>query len=70
MVLLLTEWPEFVAMDPHWASRLVRRPIVIDGRNKLDADRWARAGWTVHSPGRSTRVGHAGAMNADATATA
>jgi UDPglucose 6-dehydrogenase len=70
LVLHLTEWPEFVAMDPRWAARLVRQPVVIDGRNKLDAERWARAGWTVHSVGRPRRGQSVPARNADATASA
>ena len=52
LVAHLTEWPQFVALDPRWAARLVRRPIVIDGRNKLDAERWSAAGWAVHGVGR------------------
>jgi UDPglucose 6-dehydrogenase len=52
LVLHLTEWPQFVEMDPHWAASLVRRRVVIDGRNRLDPDRWAGAGWTVQGVGR------------------
>jgi UDPglucose 6-dehydrogenase len=51
-VLVLTEWPEFVNADPEDLGRLVRTRTVIDGRNCLDAERWAQAGWTVSSIGR------------------
>ncbi|TNM50126.1 UDP-glucose/GDP-mannose dehydrogenase family protein [Nocardioides albidus] len=65
LVLHLTEWPEFAAMDPRWAARLVRWPVIIDGRNRIDSGRWAAAGWTVHSVGRPRRGAPARALVAD-----
>jgi len=47
VVLLLTEWAEFVDADPEALGAVVRNRVVIDARNKLDADRWAAAGWMV-----------------------
>jgi UDPglucose 6-dehydrogenase len=47
VVLLLTEWAEFLDADPVALGAVVRNRVVIDARNKLDADRWAAAGWTV-----------------------
>jgi UDPglucose 6-dehydrogenase len=52
LVLHLTDWPEFAAIDPHRAAQLVRGRRIIDGRNRLDADRWRLAGWTFHGVGR------------------
>ena len=52
LVLHLTDWPEFAAIDPHHAARLVRGRRIIDGRNRLDGDRWRLAGWTFHGVGR------------------
>lgn len=66
LVLHLTDWPQFVAMDPRWAARLVRRTVVIDGRNKLDPDRWAGAGWSFHAIGRPSRVSPVPALAVDA----
>ena len=57
LVMHLTDWPEFAQIDPQWAARLVRRRRVIDGRNKLDAEAWRRAGWDFRGIGR----GHQGA---------
>jgi UDPglucose 6-dehydrogenase len=57
LVLHLTEWPEFRFIDPHHAGRLVRRRLLVDGRNRLDADRWRLAGWDVHGIGRPSAVG-------------
>jgi UDPglucose 6-dehydrogenase len=54
-VLVLTEWPAFVAADPAHLARLVRSPIVIDARNCIDAVRWGDAGWTVRTLGRPAR---------------
>ena len=45
-VVLVNEWPEFKEIDPVWAATLVRTPIIIDGRNTLDAAVWRAAGWT------------------------
>lgn len=52
VVVHLTEWPEYQAIDPVALRSLVTRPVLVDARCTLDADRWAHAGWTVHAPGR------------------
>ncbi len=54
-VLVLTEWPEFVELDPADLADTVRAKVVVDGRNCLDPGRWAGAGWQVHALGRRTR---------------
>ncbi|TFC93287.1 MULTISPECIES: UDP-glucose/GDP-mannose dehydrogenase family protein [Cryobacterium] len=51
-VVLVTEWAEFKQIDPVWAAALVRVPIIIDGRNTLDAAAWRAAGWTYLGLGR------------------
>lgn len=51
-VLVLTEWREFVELDPAGLAGSVRAKVVVDGRNCLDTDRWMRAGWRVHCLGR------------------
>ena len=50
-VLLLTEWPEYVGLDPV-ALGPVAVPRVIDGRNCLDPATWREAGWTYRALGR------------------
>jgi len=52
VVLLLTEWQEFIDLDPAEAAGQVARPVVIDGRNALDPGRWREAGWTHLGLGR------------------
>jgi UDPglucose 6-dehydrogenase len=53
-VLVLTEWPEFVAADPEHLARLVKSPVVIDARNCLDGETWSAAGWAFRALGRPT----------------
>jgi UDPglucose 6-dehydrogenase len=52
VVLLLTEWPQYVQADPVALGALVRRRHVIDGRNALDAATWKAAGWSYRALGR------------------
>ncbi|WP_431279627.1 UDP-glucose dehydrogenase family protein [Leifsonia poae] len=52
IVVLLTEWPEFVSLDPDEAGDLVASKRVVDGRNSLDPARWRAAGWQYTGLGR------------------
>ncbi len=52
LVLVLTEWPEFAALDPAVLGGVVARRRVLDGRNVLDHERWRAAGWQVRGVGR------------------
>jgi UDPglucose 6-dehydrogenase len=52
LVVLVTEWPEFVDIDPVWAAGLVKTRTIIDGRNALDPAAWRAAGWTYFGMGR------------------
>ena len=51
-VVLVTEWPEYKALDPVQVAGLVRGTVIVDGRNCLDAERWRAAGWTYRGLGR------------------
>jgi UDPglucose 6-dehydrogenase len=51
-ILVLTEWPEFVDLDPVELAGITRAKVVVDGRNCLDVARWRAAGWQVHCLGR------------------
>jgi UDPglucose 6-dehydrogenase len=55
LVLHLTEWPEYRAIDPAALRQAVARPVVIDARCALNAAHWRQAGWTVHVLGRPTQ---------------
>jgi UDPglucose 6-dehydrogenase len=52
VLLVLTEWPEFRSIPPQQYAALVRRKVVIDGRNVLDADRVVCSGLTYRGVGR------------------
>ncbi|MFJ4670170.1 UDP-glucose dehydrogenase family protein [Kitasatospora purpeofusca] len=52
VVLLLTEWSEFVELDPAALGEEVAVRAVVDGRNVLDPEAWRAAGWTYRSLGR------------------
>jgi UDPglucose 6-dehydrogenase len=52
LILHLTEWPEFRALDPHAVAAVVAHPRIIDGRNVLDHESWRAAGWTYRALGR------------------
>ena len=54
-VLVLTEWREFVDLDPAELADTVRAKVVVDGRNCLDAKRWTETGWRVYALGRRPR---------------
>jgi UDPglucose 6-dehydrogenase len=52
LVLHLTEWADYRAIDPAGLRAIVANPVLIDGRCTLDAGLWRGAGWTVLVPGR------------------
>lgn len=52
VVLLLTEWPQYRALDPAALGAVVRRRHLVDGRNALDPAAWRDAGWTYRALGR------------------
>jgi UDPglucose 6-dehydrogenase len=54
LAVLVTEWPEFVDMDWAAAAAAMSRRILIDGRNVLNGDELAAAGFTYSSFGRGT----------------
>jgi UDPglucose 6-dehydrogenase len=53
LILHLTEWKEYRAIDPSALSSLVKRKIIIDGRNMLNRELWRKAGWKFHALGRT-----------------
>jgi UDPglucose 6-dehydrogenase len=53
LILHLTEWREYRELDPKSLASLVKRKIIIDGRNALDRDKWRADGWQFHALGRS-----------------
>lgn len=52
LVVLVTEWREYKALDPVETGRLVAEKRIIDGRNVLDLAEWRAAGWQIRGLGR------------------
>jgi UDPglucose 6-dehydrogenase len=52
LVLHLTEWADYRAIDPAALAAIVSQPTIIDARCALDAALWRAAGWSVHVLGR------------------
>ena len=50
-VLVLTEWRQFIDLDPDDLADRVRAQVIVDGRNCLDFARWEQAGWQVYRLG-------------------
>ncbi len=51
-VLLLTEWKQFLELDPGELGELVSQKAVVDGRNCLNPVAWRDAGWFYRALGR------------------
>ncbi len=52
LILHLTEWAEFRALDPASLDGIVAVKRILDGRGALDAHLWRAAGWTYRALGR------------------
>ena len=64
-VVLVTEWDEFADLPLEEMKKLMRRPLIIDGRNFLDPQKVRDAGFTYEGIGRHliparARRAHAG----------
>jgi UDPglucose 6-dehydrogenase len=52
VVLLLTEWREFIELDPDELGGVVAERKIVDGRNALEPEVWREAGWHYRALGR------------------
>lgn len=50
-LMIATEWPEFKSLDWPRISRLMQRPLVLDGRNLLDCGEMERFGFEYYGVG-------------------
>jgi UDPglucose 6-dehydrogenase len=53
--VLVTEWREFAELDWNAAAERMARPLVVDGRNFLDPEQLAQAGFEYEGIGRQAR---------------
>jgi len=52
-LVIVTEWNEFKQLDLLKLKRLMRRPVVVDGRNLYDPDEMRRLGFVYRGIGRN-----------------
>ena len=52
IAVLVTEWPEFVELDPRNVGDLMKHKRIVDARNVLDPAAWRAAGFHYSSMGR------------------
>jgi len=57
-LVVVTEWNEFRKPDFGLMKRLMRRPVIFDGRNIYDPRRMAERGFAYHSVGRRAFEAH------------
>jgi len=55
-LLILTEWEEFGTLDLKRLHKVLKYPIVIDGRNLYDCETMAALGFTYYSVGRPSTI--------------
>ena len=53
-LIIVTEWQSFRAPDFDLLSRLLKQPLIFDGRNLFDPQRLSKRGFTYVSVGRQT----------------
>jgi UDPglucose 6-dehydrogenase len=51
-LVIATDWPEFKALDLRRVKRLLKRPIIVDGRNMFEPDKMRKLGFKYFSIGR------------------
>jgi UDPglucose 6-dehydrogenase len=56
VMLHLTEWADYRAIDPAALGQLVAQKVLVDARSALDADAWNAAGWSVYRPGQPAKL--------------
>ena len=52
-LVIVTEWNEFKQLDLAKLKRLMRRPVVVDGRNLYDPEEMRRLGFVYRGIGRN-----------------
>ncbi len=51
-VVIVTEWPEFAELDLEQVKARMKAPVIVDGRNLLDAEKVRSAGFVYEGIGR------------------
>lgn len=56
-LVIVTEWREFKLLDMEKLGKLMKRPLIFDGRNIYDLERKQMPGFDYYSIGRPGRIG-------------
>jgi UDPglucose 6-dehydrogenase len=67
-ILIVTEWDEFRQIDWQRLRTVVDRPLILDGRNALDATELTRHGFHYISIGRPAVMSESGTGDSSSTA--
>jgi UDPglucose 6-dehydrogenase len=51
-LIIITEWDEFKNLDLFKVKKLLKQPVIIDGRNIFDPSRMKELGFSYHGVGR------------------
>ncbi|MEO0091645.1 MAG: UDP-glucose/GDP-mannose dehydrogenase family protein [candidate division WOR-3 bacterium] len=54
-LVILTEWQEFQKLDLKKIKKLLKRPIIFDGRNIFEPEKMHKLGFIYHSIGRNSQ---------------
>ena len=54
-ILIMTEWNEFKELDFNKIKKLMKKPVIVDGRNMYDPKRMKKIGFTYKSIGRGEK---------------
>jgi UDPglucose 6-dehydrogenase len=60
IVLHLTDWPEFLEIEPSQLGTVVQHKRILDGRNALNSELWMNDGWSYRALGRRTALSRSG----------
>lgn len=52
VIVVLTDWPEFLELNPMEVAKVTQCRVVFDARNCLNDNHWRLAGFTYHGIGR------------------
>jgi len=55
-LLVVTEWPQFARLELACLRKVMRYPVVIDGRNLFGLEAMSEAGFNYYSMGRPLSV--------------
>lgn len=51
-IVILTEWDEFKKLDLKRVKKILKKPVIVDGRNIFDTTEMREKGFEYHSMGR------------------